>query len=1148
MRKQKILLVIATLCLLVLAFSFNVSAQVNDGWVSHPDGTWSYYENGEMVCGQWRLDSKGWVYLDWNGIMVTNDFVYDSQGECYVDANGYCVTSAWVHDSRYSWEEPDWYYFDANGHIVEDDWAPDTYGWRYLDYNGKITYDRTIGGNIGDTWVMYYVKPNGYMASDEWIKDEYGNWRYYRTNGAAYREETALIGGKYYAFNSDGIMYTEGEHNIYLSASEKWVDIKVKADDSLVTSTWEKVYSNDYINGYYWQYYGSNGAKCAGEIALIGGKYYGFDHGGAMFDDATFSIGYYDYENEYHEWIYYRAKVGGELYVNTWFKTESGNWYYYGEGGKAPKGLVQMGDAYYYFDDYGRAACNETIEGLDGAAYYFDDECRGYKISGWFLRPNSDTWYYAFADGTLARGGIFTINGARYAFDYSGYMLSDTIYQNYLISEDGYIITADGWHTHGGWVYIKDGCVYEGWLELGNTWYYFGPYMSYCDIISDGNLLYATSVNGSYNPITAGGFYRHSNGYTVYVKDGKIVLDDWASIDGYWHYFDDRGAMVADSSYKIDGVLYYFDYNGRMASNGWVSSSYGTWYWAASNGALFTGLDNSGYVFSEYGYLLDEGVYEVNGRFFVVDADGKKVAELYNIGWNQVGNDWYYIGEYYDGEYRPYKDCSLEDTDGRLYYFDYDGKMLRNGRRSEHYFGADGAAVKGWVLDDGEWYYADEYNYLVSGVNNINGIEYYFDFYVLQTNVTTLHAGELISTNGDGAIVSRTDANGWIFENNNGYGTACYYENGVAFDGWKGDYFIEDGRMQCDSVVYSNGNNYYVGINGLCVYNQWIERKDYYGYGGYASTYDYPVGVEIESIWMLARADGSLISNDWYSNGVNWYYFDGVYMVSDCVIEIEGKFHKFDKNGIWLGEVGKTTSNNPDGWVMENGKWYFYMAGERAYGEIYYNGNWYRLGTNGEMVTNRFYYSYTEYMDGYYYYNADGIRLNATGWQKIDGKWTYFTKEHLAITGWINDGGVKYYQTNHLYDDKKFTVSICTGVQSIRGKLCYFDSEGVYQYDITGHGWYQVDDIWYYLDDGELVRSEYEYYIDGAYYAFDYDGWMYTDAIVDGRYYSESGQMVTASGWYIVNHKYIYIDSEGYVCRGVHVIDGKEYYFDGYYI
>lgn len=1214
MRKQKILLVIATLCLLVLAFSFNVSAQVNDGWVSHPDGTWSYYENGEIVRDQWRLDSKGWVYLDWDGIMVTNDFVYDSQGECYVDANGYCVTSNWVYTSRYESWEPAWYYCDSNGHVVSEEVV--LIGGKYyaFDYNGEMYEDTEFlideydsnGSYMGYSY--YRAKANGELYVKTWFEDEWDNWYYYGEGGKAANGLTTIGGATYY-FYSDGYMVHDQafENN----GSFYYADEDGKLHN-LPNNTWTK-YNDEW-------FYVQNGQLCSDDFYTIGGVTYYFGWNGRMYSDTTFGVNEYDEELDYYVHSNYYAKENGAIAENEWINRYN-TWYYYGEGGKAPNGIATVGGVTYYFIYDGQMATDQAFQSGDicyyadengilfelpnntwtecgdnwfyvqdgnlcssgfytigGELYYFsyngymysdevfavghydetlDQYVHNYyyakengiiAVNGWIQIHNN--WYYANIDGSLLCDGVYEINGALYAFDSNGCMRYDTIYDNYLVSEDGYIITTNGWHAYSSsWIYIKDGRVYEGWLQLDNTWYYFDPYMSYCDIISDGNLLYATAVNGTYTPITADGFYTHSNGYTVYVTNGTIVRDNWASIDGYWYYFNDYGAMITNSTYEIDGVRYYFDLNGKMASGGWISPRPDTWMWAYANGALFTGLDNSGYVFSEYGYLLDEGVYEVNDRIFVVDANGKKVAELYNIGWNQVGVDWYYVGENYEGGYYAFTDRSFEDADGRYYYFGYDGKMLRNERRNERYYGADGAAVKGWSLDDGEWYYADgDYCYFVSGLHTINNIEYYFRNCVLQTNVTTIYENQIISTNGDGVVVSKTDANGWIYDNREGYGYVYYYENGEAFDGWKGDYFIENGEMRRDSVVYSNDKNYYVGKNGLCVYNQWIERKEYYGYGGYASTYDY--AVDTMSSWMLARADGSLVCDDWYSNGINWYYFDYVYMASDCIIEIDGEYHEFDKNGIWLGQVSDSLSSNVgDGWYCEDGEWYFYMAGERVeYGkEIYFNGNWYRLNYDGEMVTDRFYYS--NYVDGYYYYDANGIRLEATGWQKINGRWTYFTKEHLALDGWINDGGVKYYQAwDYSEEDEKSYISICTGVNSIDGKLRYFDNGGVYQYDITGHGWYQADGEWYYLDEGELVYGEYEYYINGAYYAFSYDGTMYTDTIIDGRYYSESGQMVTTSGWYIVNNKYIYIDSEGYVCRGVHVIDGKEYYFDGYYI
>ena len=71
---------------------------------------------------------------------------------------------------------------------------------------------------------------------------------------------------------------------------------------------------------------------------------YGFDKYGRMLDNKAAKIGDH----------YYRARVNGALYVNEWFTDTNGDKYYYGEGGKAATGSVNVNGTMYTFDETGR--------------------------------------------------------------------------------------------------------------------------------------------------------------------------------------------------------------------------------------------------------------------------------------------------------------------------------------------------------------------------------------------------------------------------------------------------------------------------------------------------------------------------------------------------------------------------------------------------------------------------------------------------------------------------------------------------------------------------------------------------------------------------------------------------------------------------
>ena len=61
----------------------------------------------------------------------------------------------------------------------------------------------------------------------------------------------------------------------------------------------------------------------------------------------------------------------------------------------------------------------------------------------------------------------------------------------------------------------------------------------------------------------------------------------WKSINGYWYYFMESGAMATGWK-KIDGIWYYFYDSGIMASGGKVTID-GKEYNFAPNGAWISG-------------------------------------------------------------------------------------------------------------------------------------------------------------------------------------------------------------------------------------------------------------------------------------------------------------------------------------------------------------------------------------------------------------------------------------------------------------------------------------------------------------------------------------------------------------------------------
>lgn len=135
-----------------------------------------------------------------------------------------------------------------------------------------------------------------------------------------------------------------------------------------------------------------------------------------------------------------------------------------------------------------------------------------------------------------------------------------------------------------------------------------------------------------------------------------------------------------------------------------------------------------------------------------------------------------------------------------------------------------------------------------------------------------------------------------------------------------------------------------------------------------------------------------------------------------------------------------------DGWVKENGKWFFYKDNKKYTGWLKDKGKWYYLDGAGVMQTG-----WVTYKKKKYYCGKDGAML--TGWQTISGDKYYFKPGDSGqmVTGWLTLDGKKYYMGN--------SGAMTKGWKTILGKKYYFKN------GVMVTGWYKGKEQWRYFND-----------------------------------------------------------------------------------
>ena len=316
------------------------------------------------------------------------------------------------------------------------------------------------------------------------------------------------------------------------------------------------------------------------------------------------------WQKENGQWRYYENKKA----VTNWKKI-AGRWYYFNQDG------VMLSDTVY--DDYLLSKSGAMVE------------------DSWV--KIDDKWYFATNSGKIIRNKWEKINGTWYCFDENGAMLTNTVYNDYLLQSSG-AMHERGWaKIDEKWYYATDSgkIIRNKWEKINGSWYRF----------DESGIMLSKTIYNDYLLKTSGAMaekdWVHLDEKWYYATDsGKAIRDKWEKINGSWYSFHKDGDMLS-SQWK---EKYYLKDSGAMAQSEWFfDKKYDSWFYLKSDGAYAENQWQGSYYLKSYGYmaknewifdksynawyyLKEDGVYvtgnfTINGKNYSFQSNGKWISD-----------------------------------------------------------------------------------------------------------------------------------------------------------------------------------------------------------------------------------------------------------------------------------------------------------------------------------------------------------------------------------------------------------------------------------------------------------------------------------------------------------------------------------------
>ena len=313
------------------------------------------------------------------------------------------------------------------------------------------------------------------------------------------------------------------------------------------------------------------------------------------------------------------------------------------------------------------------------------------------------------------------------------------------------VVNKEGWQKENNqWRYYENNQPVSNWKKIAGVWYYFNQ-----DGIMLSNTIFNDYLLNNSGALTESSWVKIDNQWYYSTEDGKVTRNTWKKIAGVWYRFDESGTMLSNTIYndyllkssgamaenawvKITDKWYYANEDGKITRNTWKKIA-GVWYRFGESGTMLSNTIYNDYLLKSSGAMEENAWVKIEDKWYYATASGKIIRDK----WEKISSSWYYFNKdgvmlsnqwkdnYYlkDSGVMAENEWVFDKKYASWFYLKSDGSYAQNQWVGSYYLKSGGYMAKNeWIFDKDydAWYYLKEDGVYVTGTFKIKGKDYSF--------------------------------------------------------------------------------------------------------------------------------------------------------------------------------------------------------------------------------------------------------------------------------------------------------------------------------------------------------------------------------------------------------------------------------------